>query len=212
MAKQAQPTYKIDWYTPANIRQELKKNPAAVRKEYTRLRDIEQKRIKRMAGTEWEDTEVYRKNAGQYPKLADLKSDVDLVYKLSDLSRFVRAKTSTISGLKERRAQALETLYEHGYEFVTEENYNSFGKFMEEYRTQHYDEMYPSGDAADSYYLTEIHQIEPEQLFKDFKFWLDRENIDIALSMKPSRGKSKGSARRLRERITRSKQRKRKRK
>lgn len=201
MAKLSKPTYSHSWYTPHNIRQQMKIDPAAVRKEYTRLRDISQKRLKRLGASEWADSKAYTENVGKFPILKDLRNDTDLVYKLSDLERFVTADRASVSGLNRIRKESIQTLHEHDYTFVTQENYRSFGKFMEEYRFQKMDELYDSGDAADSYYITEVHKIPPEQLFKDFEFWLQRENIDIALSMKASKGKSKGSARRLRDRI-----------
>ena len=207
MARLSKPTYSASWYIPHNLRQQLKIDPAAVRKEYTRLRDISQKRLKRLGASEWSESRAYTENVGKFPILKDLRNDTDLVYKLSDLQRFVTAERSSVSGLNRIRKESIETLHEHDYTFVTPENYKAFGKFMEEYRFQKQDEIYDSGDAADSYYITEVHKIPPEQLFKDFDFWLKRENIDLALSMKPSRGKSKGSARRLRDRIAKSKKR-----
>ena len=194
--------YDIDWYTPANIKNFMAadpKNVKLVRAEYTRLRDIEQKRIKRMGEhPEYRRTQVYIQNAGKYPKLADLKGG-QRPYKLSALQRFVSAKASTITGIKEIRAKQLETLHKHEYNFVTEENLSEFGEFMEEFRAQKLDEQYDSGDAADTFYMVQKHGLDPIDIEKEFTFWL--ENHKEAASMKKSTGKYVGSAAKLRRRV-----------
>jgi hypothetical protein len=194
--------YDIDWYTPANIKNFMAADPMnvkLVRAEYTRLRDIEQKRIKRMGEhPEYRRTQVYKQNAGKYPKLADIKGG-QLPYKLSALQRFVTAKASTITGMKEIRAKQLETLHKHEYNFVTEENLSEFGEFMEEFRAQKLDEQYDSGDAADTFYMVQKHGLDPLDIEKEFNFWL--ENHKEAAGMKKSTGKYAGSAAKLRRRV-----------
>ena len=194
--------YDIDWYTPANIKNFMAADPMnvkLVRAEYTRLRDIEQKRIKRMGEhPEYRRTQVYKQNAGKYPKLADIKGG-QLPYKLSALQRFITAKASTISGMKEIRAKQLETLHRHEYNFVTEENLSEFGEFMEEFRAQKLDEQYDSGDAADTFYMVQKHGLDPLDIEKEFNFWL--ENHKEAAGMKKSTGKYAGSAAKLRRRV-----------
>lgn len=208
----AKPTYDPDWYTPANIKNFIAADPAnikAVRKEYTRLRDIEQKRIKRMAAEpKYTRTQVYKQNAGKYPKLSEMKGD-RLPYLLSALQRFVSAKGSTISGIKEIRAKQLETLHKHDYTFVNEENLSDFGEFMEEFRAQKLDEQYDSGDAADTFYMVQKHGLDPADIEKEFTWWL--ENHQEASKMKKSTGKYAGSAAKLRRRVESKKSRSRKR-
>lgn len=214
MARYAILTYDENFYLPQNIRKlydtEKKSYSSEVIKEYTRLRDIAQKRLKRMGESEFADTQIYRKYKDAFPKQKDLRSASDLAYKLSDLARFVSSAQSTISGLKGRRQKAVSTLHEHGYDFVTVENYAKFGEFMEEWRDEKLDSIYDSGDAADAFYIVEKHGLDPAAVQRDFEFWLDETNRNIARKMKPSTGKSAGSARRLRDRIQKQKKRQRK--
>lgn len=209
----ARPTYDPDWYTPANIKNFIAadpKNIKAVRAEYTRLRDIEQKRIKRMeVDPKYTRTQVYKQNAGKYPKLSEMKGD-RLPYLLSALQRFVSAKGSTISGIKEIRAKQLETLHKHEYTFVIEENLSDFGEFMEEFRAQKLDEQYDSGDAADTFYMVQKHGLDPADIEKEFTWWL--ENHQEASKMKKSTGKYAGSADKLRRRVEAKKARRKRRK
>lgn len=190
-------TYDPNWYIPTKIKAEIQENRAAVRKEYTRLRDISQKRLKRLKAAGLDDTQAYLKNYKHYPKLKDIKSDSELASRLSDLSRFITAKASTVSGQKDIMQKSLSTLHDNGYNFVNEENFRPFGKFMEEYRHQMYDMSYDSGDAADLYGVVVKHQLDPKKVEEDFEFWL--ENVDKAKKLKKS--KSDGNYEKTKARI-----------
>ena len=182
MAARGKLNYSEDFYQPSAIRNYMceggKEAEKAVRKEYTRLRDIAQKRLKRMGATMWAETQTYQRNVNHYPKLKDIQSPSELAARLSDLSRFIEAQTSTVSGMEQQMKKSLKTLHENGYMFVTRENYLDFGKFMEEYRKQKLDEMgYSSGDAYDTYTELEVHRVDPTQVQKDFEFWLANKDL-----------------------------------
>ena len=178
MAATGKLRYDVDWYQPSNLRFNMKQEGSKeVRKEYTRLRDIAQKRLKRMGNSIWSDTQTYLRNVHHYPKLKDIKSESELAARLSDLSRFITAQTSTVSGMEAQMKKSLKTLHEHDYNFVTRENYIFFGKFMEEYRFQKLDEMYDSGDAADTFNALETQRVDPEKVKEDFEFWLQNQKV-----------------------------------
>ena len=173
MAKRAALTYEKDWYSPVYLRHLISTGDAAkVRKEYTRLRDISQKRLKRLKAAGLADTEVYKKNVNHYPKLKDIKSANELSARLSDLARFISSERSTVSGFKTIMEKSLKTLHEHGYNFVTKENYKDFAEFMAEYRYQKLDMIYDSGEAADTFGVLEKHHIKMDQIQKDFENWI----------------------------------------
>jgi hypothetical protein len=190
-------TYDPNWYIPTKIKAEIQENRAAVRKEYTRLRDISQKRLKRLKAAGLDDTQAYLRNYKHYPKLKDIKSDSELAARLSDLARFITAKGSTVSGQKDIMKKSLSTLHDTGYTFVNEGNFRDFGKFMEEYRNQMLDMSYDSGDAADLYGVVVKHQLDPEKVKADFEFWL--ENLDRAEKLRKS--KSAGNYEKTKGRI-----------
>lgn len=188
MAKIARPTYDVGWYTPSEIKAKLEAGGALereVRKEYTRLRDISQKRLKRLAAAGYADTDVYKKNVKHYPKLANIKSKSELAQRLSDLSRFVGSTQSTVKGLKERQKKVLNTLKKNGYKYINESNLSDFGEFMEYYRDAMYDMEYDSGDAADLYTVVEKNKLDPEKVKEDFDFWL--ENIEDAKKIRKAK-------------------------
>lgn len=188
MAKIARPTYDFSWYTPSEIKAKLEAGGALekeVRKEYTRLRDISQKRLKRLAAAGYTNTEVYQRNYRHYPKLKDIKSKSELAQRLSDLSRFVGSSQSTVKGIKEREQKVLKTLKKSGYKYVNESNLSDFGEFMEYYRDAMYDMEYDSGDAADLYTVVEKNKLDPEKVKEDFDFWL--ENIEDAKKIRKAK-------------------------
>ena len=193
-------TYDEEWYQPAKLRAEMKAgNMAAIRKEYTRLRDISQKRLKRMGSSMFRDTQMYKRNVHHYPLLKDIQSEAELAARLSDLSRFITSQTSTVSGMNAQMNKSLKTLHEHDYKFVTKENFISFGKFMEEYRFQKLDELYDSGDAADTYEALEKHRVDPEKVKEDFEFWL--QNQETLEAMATGSGKKEIQESTLRRRM-----------
>ena len=193
-------TYEDDWYTPTSILTQIKTgNMKKVRKEYTRLRDISQKRLKRLEAASMGDTQAYLKNVHHYPKLKDIKTKYELAGRVSDLSRFIKAEASTVSGQRQIRAKSIQTLHDHGYDFVNDTNIVDFGRFMEEYRKQKLEDMgYDSGDAAETYSVVVKHELDPEEVKKDFEFWL--ENLATAKTLRRSKA-SKGSAERIKKRI-----------
>ena len=199
MARISKPTYDYEFYFPSNIVAEIKTgHEKAIRKEYTRLRDITQKRLKRLAAAGYADTQTYKQNVAHYPKLKDIKSIFDLAQRLSDLANFVKSPGSTVSGLKSRRQKTLEKLHEHEYSFVNESNLDEYGEFMEEYRNQKLDQEYDSGDAYDTFKVMEKHGIDPKEIKDDFEFWL--ENKKTAEKLRKSKA-SYGDPSKLRQRV-----------
>ena len=199
MPKKATTTYDYEFYFPSNIVAEIKTgHEKTIRKEYTRLRDIAQKRLKRLDAAGYSDTQTYKQNVAHYPKLKDIKSIFDLAQRISDLANFVKSPGSTVSGLKSRRQKTLEKLHEHEYSFVDESNLDAYGEFMEEYRNQKLDQEYDSGDAYDTFKVMEKHGIDPKDIKDDFEFWL--ENKKTAESLRKSKA-SYGDPSKLKQRV-----------
>ena len=106
-----------EWYTPAELKQF---NMSELKKEYTALRDITQKRIKRLNERfpDYKETAYFPQ--GGFPKISELKkesrSEKELERKLrnalSDVSRFVNTPSTTVAGQVEindrRYAKLLE--------------------------------------------------------------------------------------------------------
>lgn len=225
----ARPTYEDEFYFPSNLRNLMryadtytdeqkaasKAATAAIRKEYTRLRDISQKRLKRMGSSKFAESQTYKQNVSHYPKLADIKTPEELAYRLSDLARFIKSPMSTISGQKSQMQKAIDTLHstvdkdgnpKEAYTFINEDNYLAFTEFMDEWRAQHLDELYDSGEAADAFAVLDKHEIKADQIQEDFEYWL--ENREEAENLRRSK-KSTGDPEALKKQLENYKKRKR---
>lgn len=172
MAKRNVASAKLKWelweYNPAALR---KKPESEVRQEYSRLRKIAIKRLARFRGTEFEDTQSYLYNKDRYVTLKEIPNRTSLNYLLSDLGRFIAAKTSTISGLKEAREKAIEKLHKHDYTFVTKENFKDFGEFMEYAGAVAQNKIYDSERVAEWWEENREKHKDRESLEKAFFKW-----------------------------------------
>lgn len=99
-----------------------------LRSEYTRLRDIAQKRLKRMAGKP-EAAETFAKHPGGFPKLKDLDGRAEIVSALIDVSNFVTARRGSLSGIHETNTRITKSLGQKGIT-VRKEDLHKFGSFM----------------------------------------------------------------------------------
>lgn len=100
-------TYAPELYTPYA----LESWPdSQMRKEYTRLRDIAQKRLKRLSQDPISGTsDVYKEFAAGFPTIKSMRVDRKaLEQALADVSRFVRSKVSTVGGAREEFKQKMK--------------------------------------------------------------------------------------------------------
>lgn len=143
----------------------------ALRREYTRLRDIAQKRLKRMGESVFSESETYQQNVGQFEKTRDIKTASQLRQSLTQLARFVMAESSTIQGQKAIMQCGIQSWREKGYEWVNESNWFEFTRFLE-YVSANEDHVY-SLDTAMEIYKKQVETYGPtpsaEYLFEAYK-------------------------------------------
>lgn len=131
------------------IRELRKWNEKELRKEYSRLRAIAQKRIQRLGESKYSTSQAYLQNVGKYPKLRDIQSTQELLYAVRDVARFISAKRGSVQGQRAIELQTLTALRTHGYKFVSEENYMDFGEFWGYVRDNNLDKLYDSSQVVD---------------------------------------------------------------
>ena len=132
-------------------------NLDAMRKEYTRMRDIAQKRIKRMEKSDFKDTQAVKSHSytswkykvneetGKKEKVKftqhgfqELKNFAtlgDFAKAFSELSKFVNAKGSTITGQRQIKEKTIKTWQDQGLG-INNANYDKVIKILEEMRKQ----------------------------------------------------------------------------
>jgi hypothetical protein len=166
--KKATLKYMRDVYTPEGAKSLTDRN---LRKEYSRLRSIAQKRLQRFEGTEWTDSEVYKTNKDLFKPLSEIKSDRELRHLFSDVARFTISATGSVSGLERQRRLAIETLHDRNYDFVNKGNFKEFAEFMEYERIANKGRMYDSKRIAEFYEMHDKTLVTNDQLHKAFKRW-----------------------------------------
>ena len=117
-----------EWYTVEGAKS---LDVATLRKEYTRMRDVAQKRLARLE-KDFSESKAYLSHRAGFEKLKDI--DVrDLPKAFSELAKFVGAKGSSASGQKEIRRKTIETWNKQGLN-LTQKNYSRVIKILEEMR------------------------------------------------------------------------------
>lgn len=107
-----------------------------------------------------------------FAKLRELKTTEALLHEVHDLNKFLSAKSSTIKGLKEIRAEQLKIFHENNIDFVNESNYGRFVDFLKWFRSSEYAKFYDSNDdEVGEIFLQAGENATPEDwknLFKEF--------------------------------------------
>ena len=141
MARVTDPSFKFwyddKWYTVQGAetmeRVGTKDDMSAMRAEYTRMRDVAQKRIKRL-GKQFPESEAYQSHKQGFAKLKDLDPR-DFPKAFAELAKFVKAKGSTVTGQKQIKEKTIKTWQDQGLN-LTSKNYDKTIKILEEMRKQ----------------------------------------------------------------------------
>ena len=139
-----------------------------LRKEYTRLRDIAQKRIKRLrADPEGAQSKVLQIFPEGIPRISDMHgSRAQLESAMADLALFIRNPESTVSGVhKANRARAKAAGLDEEQDAGT---YMSIDEWMAYARAQGLDTLYDSEELRAYYFMAGGYNLSKA----DFEEWL----------------------------------------
>ena len=129
--------YDEKWYTVQGAetmaRLGTKDDLATMRAEYTRMRDVAQKRIKRL-GKQFPESKAYQSHQKGFAKLKDLDPR-DFPKAFAELAKFVKAKGSTVTGQKQIKEKTIKTWQDQGLN-LNSKNYDKVIKILEEMRKQ----------------------------------------------------------------------------
>lgn len=170
-------------YTPQSIRNTM--TEAEMRKEYTRLRGAARKRLIRMSTSEYNETEAYKQNKDKYIPLSQIKSKTELIYKISEVSNFLRAKSGSVLGNTEIMYKSILSLKSHGYKEIEKENFVQFGEFMKrskelgilmEYDSERVVEMYQRAKEVGMDPMEVFSSGPSSDLSENFNYWVERKD------------------------------------
>lgn len=167
--------------TPENL---MTKSEFELRKEYTQLRDIAQKRIKRLQDSEFKDSATARRWADGVPKLKELNSKEDIVFALYDLKSFLKSPYSTIRGQRSIRGKVMKKLKKHYPEInINDANYNTFTRIMNAQTDNKIEKLFGSNRAVALFKVLEDKKVANLNPFisnpASMAYWLDNlENLE----------------------------------
>ena len=104
---------------------------AAMRAEYTRMRDAAQKRLKRLE-KQFPESKAVQQHPKGFRKLKDMDPR-DLPKAMAELKKFMTAKSSTVTGQKQIKEKTIATWNKQGLN-LTPQNYDKAIKILEEMR------------------------------------------------------------------------------
>lgn len=153
-------------------------DPQEARKEYSRLRSIANKRLKRIANSEFKGLEVFNfSTAGEFAPLSEI-TPKDFPYKMQEIASFLNRRESSLKELRKKRKSDIEAFHSMGATNITKENYTDFINFMADARNSMLAKIYGSDALVMVYNAMARAGIKnPGQaIMSDFEFWM--ENVD----------------------------------
>lgn len=103
-------------------------------KEYRRMRKIAQERLRKLRKAGAGNLEIYTDNVNRFPSFKEIGSDKRMLYDaLSEVSRFLSSKRSTVGGVSEYFRQSQATFERHYGEEFGEDllDWRTFGALMD---------------------------------------------------------------------------------
>ena len=168
--------YDITAYQPQAIKNRVITEKEA-RVEYNRMRKVILSRARSFERAGLTDNETYR-DIANIPKLAEIKNRRELGKAMSDARRLLERKKTTVRGYKEVRREITNSLNEIGYDFITEKNVESFGRFMEWFGKTREETRYDSMRVAEVFNTATGHKASIEEIKKKCEYYYN--NIEDA--------------------------------
>lgn len=190
--------YDPEYYYPEALKEGVLTDKE-MRAEYSRLRAIANKRLSRFEGTKYETAQAYVKNANKFIPLKDIQNERELIYKLYDLKKFVTAKSSSVTGMREIERKAIQTAHDRGLTWLNAGNIADFGAFMEECRAKGYARLYGSERCVELFGTAAKKGLNSGEVFADFTYWM--ENRDALESAPKFRNKENRTSENYKERL-----------
>lgn len=164
-----------------------------VRKEYSRLRAIANKRIGRL-----QEQNLNLGDWWAFPKIKELQSESAIESALLDVSNFLRSERTTVTGQKQFLAEFKEDIAAMGYGnlVATVEDIKKMIKFMEYMRESYTDALFDSGDALDVLEQAQRLKIPYDKVVKYYDQF--QQNLSELENVKPSKNGKEFSQYRIR--------------
>lgn len=164
-----------------------KMSDAEIRKAYSELRSIANKRLNRL---QEQDLNLTARTGYRFPTLKEIdKSNrVNAASELADVSKFLRDPRNTVTGEKAFLANFRESMQEKGYGDLVDSIENTYKtiEYMEDVREKYKDSLLPSGDLLDVLQEAERLKIPKDKLIDNIDLFAS--HLDELNKVKPTKG------------------------
>ena len=169
---------------------------SAIRKAYSELRSVANKRLGRL---EQQGLGMTARTGYKFPTIKNIEesSKATIASELADVSKFLRDPRTTVTGEKEFLKNFKEMMTEKGYSDLVEtpEDIYKTLQFMEEIRDTNNNRLLPSGDVLDVMQQAERLKIPMEKLKDNIDIFV--QHLDELENVQPTKGGRTFSSRRL---------------
>lgn len=169
---------------------------AAIRKEYSKLRSIANKRLGRLQA---QGLGKSARSGYRFPTIKDIESSsrATVASELADVSRFLRDPRTTVTGEKSFLENFKEMMTEKGYADLVEtpDDVYKVLDFMEEIREENNNKVLPSGDALDALQQAQRLKIPMDRFKENIDLFV--QHLDDLENVQPTKGGRKFSTQRL---------------
>lgn len=159
-------------YFPEVARANMSK--AEARAEYARLRKIANRRLEALARN-FPQSEIVKRYKGGFSALPRQEKGARVYKKLYEVARYLNTQLGSVSGQREARNKAIETLREHGYTFVNKRNFDEFGRFMKTVKTHSLYRSYNSEEFVELYERAKKSKADPQKVAKAFEKYIEED-------------------------------------
>lgn len=169
---------------------------AAIRKEYSKLRSIANKRLGRLQA---QGLGKSARSGYRFPTIKDIESSsrATVASELADVSRFLRDPRTTVTGEKSFLKNFKEMMSEKGYADLVEtpDDVYKVLEFLEEIREENNNKVLPSGDALDALQHAQRLKIPMDRFKENIDLFV--QHLDDLENVQPTKGGRKFSTQRL---------------
>ena len=175
---------KYELYTPNKL---SKMSESSIRKEYSKLRSVANKRLQRLQA---KGINMAAMSGYRFPTISNIleSSRATVASELADVSRFLRDYRSTVRGEQRFLTNFQESLTSMGYGDLVQTNediYNTI-HFLEDVREEYSDKLLPSGDALDALAEAERLNMPYDMLLNNIDLMVA--NMDKLERVQPTKG------------------------
>ena len=161
-----------DEYNPFSLRQHEKED---VRAEYTRLRKVAMKRLKRIEAAGLSSPSLVKYMTTAYKPISKIESGAGVRAALSALYKWLGQEGSTVAGQRAIRKRAMKNFDFYGITWVTDSNLPIVRQFLDSAKAGAYGANVGSPDAIDYMVMLKSEPEAIEDLEKGFEKWLVRD-------------------------------------